>query len=423
MINKIKTFIQKIVTPQMGLAVLFIYYFTLLLDMTTLSYSFAKAATLCKLLRYICYVYFLIMICKKFKSLDLNEYKEKIRNFNKKQYFIAGVVIVALVSIVANLVLTRNKALFFLLFTLVYASCFEFDDVVNTLFSTQFISLILIVTLSSLGLMHDYVNNRADGTMRHSLGFGYPTYLSQFIMFLILYYSYKKDFKISPEKLGLYQLLIVFVYFLTDSRTELLVSECILICIFMKSTGILGRFKNIVEFFKKAFTVCFPLYPIGSFVIVMLYGLVFNTMNVNGIVFKIAQKLNNIFSNRLYQTFYDFKRYGFSLFGSNIDLVGYSLTKGNEDAIIRSNFIDNEYMRILFENGWIFFVAFFTITAIVIWYLYKNKKDGLLFISFVITTFSLLNPRIISITLSIFCFMIIPVLHDLLFNQGGHLDE
>lgn len=423
MINKIKTFIQKIVTPQMGLAVLSIYYFTLLLDMTTLSYSFAKAATLCKLLRYICYVYFLIMICKKFKSLDLNECKEKIKNFNKKQYFIAGVVIVALVSIVTNLVLTRNKALFFLLFTLIYASCFEFDDVVNTLFSTQFISLILIVTLSSLGLMHDYVNSRVDGTMRHSLGFGYPTYLSQFVMFLILYYSYKKDFKISPEKLGLYQLLIVFVYFLTDSRTELLVSECILICIFMKSTGILGRFKNIVEFFKKAFTVCFPLYPIGSFVIVMLYGLIFNTMNVNGIVLKIAQKLNNIFSNRLYQTFYDFKRYGFSLFGSNIDLVGYSLTKGNEDAIIRSNFIDNEYMRILFENGWIFFIAFFTIAAIVIWYLYKNKKDGLLFISFVITTFSLLNPRIISITLSIFCFMIIPVLHDLLFNQGGHLDE
>ena len=279
------------------------------------------------------------------------------------------------------------------------------------------------MTLSSLGLMHDYVNNRADGTMRHSLGFGYPTYLSQFVMFLILYYSYKKNFKISPEKLGLYQLLIVFVYFLTDSRTELLVSELILICIFMNSVDILGKFKNIIEFFKKAFAICFPLYPIGSFVLVMLYGLIFNTMNVNSIVFKIAHKLNHVFSNRLYQTFYDFKRYGFSLFGSNIDLVGYSLTKGNEDAIIRSNFIDNEYMRILFENGWIFFIAFFTIAAIVIWYLYKNKKDGLLFISFVITTFSLLNPRIISITLSIFCFMIIPVLNDLLFNQGGHLNE
>ena len=423
MSNKIKTFIQKLTTTQMGLVVLAIYYFTLFLDITTLSFSFSKAATLCKLLRYVCYVYFLIMICKKYKSLDLKEYKEKIKNFDKKQYFVAGVVVLSLFSIVMNLLLTKNKAWVFLLFTLIYASCFDFEDVLNTIFSAQFISLILITTLSSFGLMHDYVNMRADGTMRHSLGFGYPTYLSQFLLFMILYYSYKKNFKISPEKLGLYQLLIVFSYFLTDSRTEMLISECILIGIFMNSVGILDKFKNVVEFFKKAYATCFPLFPIGSYILVMLYGFIFNTMNVNSIIFKIAQKFNHIFSNRLYQTFYDFKRYGLSLFGSNIDLVGYFLTKENEGTIIRSNFIDNEYMRILFENGWIFFIAFFAIISIVIWHLYKTKKDGLLFISFVITTSSLINPRLFTITVSVISFMIIPVLHDLLFNQGGHLNE
>lgn len=423
MINKVKTFIQKITTTQMGLVVLAIYYFTLFLDITTLSYSFSKAATLCKLLRYVCYVYFLFVIYKKLRTLDLKSYINKIKNFDKKQYFVAGVVILALFSIVMNLLLTKNKAWVFLLFTLIYASCFDFEDVLNTIFSAQFISLILITTLSSFGLMHDYVNMRADGTMRHSLGFGYPTYLSQFLLFMILYYSYKKNFKISPEKLGLYQLLIVFSYFLTDSRTEMLISECILIGIFMNSVGILDKFKNVVEFFKKAYATCFPLFPIGSYILVMLYGFIFNTMNVNSIIFKIAQKFNHIFSNRLYQTFYDFKRYGLSLFGSNIDLVGYFLTKENEGTIIRSNFIDNEYMRILFENGWIFFIAFFAIISIVIWHLYKTKKDGLLFVSFVITTSSLINPRLFTITVSVISFMIIPVLHDLLFNQGGHLDE
>lgn len=423
MINKVKTFIQKLTTTQMGLVVLAIYYFTLFLDITTLSFSFSKAATLCKLLRYVCYVYFLFVIYKKLRTLDLKSYINKIKNFDKKQYFVAGVVILALFSIVMNLLLTKNKAWVFLLFTLIYASCFDFEDVLNTIFSAQFISLILITTLSSFGLMHDYVNMRADGTMRHSLGFGYPTYLSQFLLFMILYYSYKKNFKISPEKLGLYQLLIVFSYFLTDSRTEMLISECILIGIFMNSVGILDKFKNIVEFFKKAYATCFPLFPIGSYILVMLYGFIFNTMNVNGIIFKIAQKFNHVFSNRLYQTFYDFKRYGLSLFGSNIDLVGYFLTKENEGTIIRSNFIDNEYMRILFENGWIFFIAFFAIISIVIWHLYKTKKDGLLFISFVITTSSLINPRLFTITVSVISFMIIPVLHDLLFNQGGHLDE
>lgn len=423
MINKVKTFIQKLTTTQMGLVVLAIYYFTLFLDITTLSFSFSKAATLCKLLRYVCYVYFLFVICKKLRTLDLKSYINKIKNFDKKQYFVAGVVLLALFSIVMNLLLTKNKAWVFLLFTLIYASCFDFEDVLNTIFSAQFISLILITTLSSFGLMHDYVNMRADGTMRHSLGFGYPTYLSQFVLFMILYYSYKKNFKISPEKLGLYQLLIVFSYFLTDSRTEMLISECVLIGIFMNSAGILDKFKNVVEFLKKAYATCFPLFPIGSYVLVMLYGFIFNTMNVNSIIFKIAQKFNHIFSNRLYQTFYDFKRYDLSLFGSNIDLVGYFLTKENEGTIIRSNFIDNEYMRILFENGWIFFIAFFAIIAIVIWYLYKNKKDGLLFISFVITTSSLINPRLFTITVSVMSFMIIPVLHDLLFNQGGHVDE
>ena len=423
MINKVKTFIQKLTTTQMGLVVLAIYYFTLFLDITTLSYSFSKAATLCKLLRYVCYVYFLFVIYKKLRTLDLKSYINKIKNFDKKQYFVVGVVILALFSIVMNLLLTKNKAWVFLLFTLIYASCFDFEDVLNTIFSAQFISLILITTLSSFGLMHDYVNMRADGTMRHSLGFGYPTYLSQFLLFMILYYSYKKNFKISPEKLGLYQLLIVFSYFLTDSRTEMLISECILIGIFMNSVGILDKFKNVVEFFKKAYATCFPLFPIGSYILVMLYGFIFNTMNVNSIIFKIAQKFNHIFSNRLYQTFYDFKRYGLSLFGSNIDLVGYFLTKENEGTIIRSNFIDNEYMRILFENGWIFFIAFFAIISIVIWHLYKTKKDGLLFISFVITTSSLINPRLFTITVSIISFMIIPVLNDLLFNQGGHLDE
>ena len=423
MINKVKTFIQKLTTTQMGLVVLAIYYFTLFLDITTLSFRFSKAATLCKLLRYVCYVYFLFVIYRKFRTLDLKSYINKIKNFDKKQYFVAGVVLLALFSIVMNLLLTKNKAWVFLLFTLIYASCFDFEDVLNTIFSAQFISLILITTLSSFGLMHDYVNMRADGTMRHSLGFGYPTYLSQFLLFMILYYSYKKNFKISPEKLGLYQLLIVFSYFLTDSRTEMLISECILIGIFMNSVGILDKFKNVVEFFKKAYATCFPLFPIGSYILVMLYGFIFNTMNVNSIVFKIAQKFNHVFSNRLYQTFYDFKRYGLSLFGSNIDLVGYFLTKENEVTIIRSNFIDNEYMIILFENGWIFFIAFFAIISIVIWHLYKTKKDGLLFISFVITTSSLINPRLFTITVSVISFMIIPVLNDLLFNQGGHLNE
>ena len=49
MTNKVKIFIQKLTTTQMGLVVLAIYYFTLFLDITTLSFSFSKAVEICLL--------------------------------------------------------------------------------------------------------------------------------------------------------------------------------------------------------------------------------------------------------------------------------------------------------------------------------------------------------------------------------------
>ena len=78
----------------------------------------------------------------------MNEYKEKIKNFNKKQYFIAGVVIVSLVSIVANLVLTRNKALFFLLFTLIYAGMKK-EDMIQMLNAAQEVSTLSLESITA----------------------------------------------------------------------------------------------------------------------------------------------------------------------------------------------------------------------------------------------------------------------------------
>ena len=400
-----------------------LYYFTLWLDLSTISHSFSKAVVLIKLLRYLCYLYFLFIIVNRLTKLDISEYINKIKSFNSRQWAIFILSLVAVISIVINFLLTKNKTMVFLLFVLFYAACFDFDSLVDSVTNMQFLVMILFITLCSFGILYDYVNMRADGTARHSLGFGYPTYLAQLVLFYILHASYRCRFKVDFKEIGVYQLLVLFTYFVTNSRTEFLVSELIMFCLVANRFNFIKKFEKLINVVKKIFASLFILYPIGSFVIVNMFGYAFNHANMNSFLFKAFSKMNAILSNRLYQTFYNFKRSGYSLFGSNIDLVGYSLDNTKEYSIIRSNFIDNEYMRLLFENGWIFFISFFVILAVVIWYLYKNKKDGLLFIAFITTTFSLLNPRITSIAFSIFCFTIIPILNDLLFKQGGHLDE
>ena len=422
---KEKGILNKIQTSHFGILMFGLYYFTLWLDLSTINHNFPKVVLLIKLLRYICYLYFIFIIFNRIIKLDISEYMNKIKLFNLKQWVLFVLALFAVISIVINFVLTKNKTMIFLLLALCYAACFDFDTIIDSVTNMQFIVMVLFITLCSFGIMFDYVNLRTDGTVRHSLGFGYPTYLAQLVLFYILHASYRRDFKVDFKEIGISQLLVLFVYFVTNSRTEFLVSELIVLCLILNRFGIANKIGMIINVIKRLFASLFILYPIGSFVIVNTFGYVFNYVNVNNLLFKVFSKLNSVLSNRLYQTFYNFKRSGYSLFGSNIDLVGYSLDNANEYSIVRSNFIDNEYMRILFENGWILFISFFIILAVVIWYLYKNKKDGLLFIAFITTTFSLLNPRITSITFSIFCFVIIPVLHDLLFNKesGGHLDE
>lgn len=422
---KIRNLLHKIQNSHFGILMFCIYYFTLWLDLSTISHGFPKATVLIKLIRYLCYLYFVFILVVKLKKIDISEYLNKIKSFSVKQWVLFILSAVLVISIIINFVLTKNKEMIFLLLALCYAACFEFDSIIDAVTNMQFIVMILFISLCSFNLMFDYVNFRSDGTARHALGFGYPTYLAQLLLFYILQRAYTRKFNLNFEELGIYQLLVLFGYFITNSRTEFIVSELIIICLLFKKFGLTNKYKKLINKAKQLFVYIFPLYPIGSIMGVNLFGYVFNHSNSSNIFYRIFIKLNNVLSNRLYQTFYDFKRFGYSLFGSNIDLVGYSLDNAKKYSVIRSNFIDNEYMRILFQNGGIIFIAFFAIAAIVIWYLYKNKKDGLLFISFIITTFSLLNPRITSITFSIFCFMIIPVLNELLFKQqpGGNSDE
>ena len=62
------------------------------------------------------------------------------------------------------------------------------------------------------------------------------------------------------------------------------------------------------------------------------------------------------------------------------------------------------------------FVLFLILTFITLIYLYKNQKHDLLFISFIILTFGLMNPRIMNIVYSVFMFIVVYVVKSILFE-------
>lgn len=415
--NNVKRITSHLFTNlKLGMLMYGVYYISYLMDTTTLGIDYPVINKLSQFIRYLCYLYFVIAICIRIKRIGIKNIYADILEFNKKQIIVSLLIVLSFIAIAMNLILTRDKTMMILFIVLIYMSVYSIDHIISAEATLQFLSLIVIITLCSLNLTTNFMNFRSEGGVRYSLGYTYPTNLSQMVMFMMLYEGYRNKFRLSLKELGILQIITVFMYFLTDSRTEFLVCELIILLVLCNKYGITAKLKKIIRVIESLFAHLFPLYPLGSLLLPIAYGYAFKNYQSSSLILRFFNKINAILTNRVYQTWYNFEFHGFSLFGSNVELVGNGMKSVNKLGVIRSNFIDNEYMNILFSRGSIVFILFILLTSITLIYLYRNKKHNLLFISFIILTFGLMNPRIMNIVYSVFMFIVVYVVKSILFE-------
>jgi len=398
-----------------------VFYVSRLIEITTIGIDFHIINIFSKLIRYLCYLYFILAICFRVKNVRFKSINKYIQSMNKKQVALLTVIILTILSIVINMLLTSDRTLFMLIIVLCYMSIYSIDYIIDVEAALQYFSMLFVVTLCSLGLISNYIIFRPDGGVRYSVGFTYPTNLSQIIMFILLYWGYKKKFILEFKEISLIQIFIVFMYILTDSRTEFIVCEFIILVVLSKKIGIVKKLNKLICLCEKLFVHLFLLIPLGTLGIVFGYGYAFENLESTNAILVGFNKLNDLLSYRVYQTWYNFKFYGTSLFGSNVDLIGNGIQSTRKFANIRSNFIDNEYMNILFSRGIIVFIMIMILITITLLYLYKTKNHNLLFISFIILMFGIMNPRIIDILYSVFMFIVVYAIKEILI--GGKKDN
>lgn len=406
---------------KISLFVYCIFYVSRLIEITTIGIDFPIINIFSKLVRYLCYLYFILAICFRVKKVDFKSINKYVQSMNKKQVALLIVTILTIIAIVLNMLLTGDRTLMMLIIILCYMSIYSIDFIIDVEATLQYISLLCVVTLCSLGLISNYIIFRPDGGVRYSVGFTYPTNLSQIIMFILLYWGYKKKFIFAFKEISLIQIFIVFMYMLTDSRTEFIVCEFIILFVLFKKIGIVKRLNKLFCACEKLFIHLFLLIPTVTLGIVYGYGYAFENLESKSLILVGFNKLNDLLSYRLYQTWYNFKFYGISLFGSNVDLIGNGIQSTKKFANVRSNFIDNEYMNILFSRGIIIFIMIMFLITITLFYLYKTKNHNLIFVSFIILMFGIMNPRIIDILYSVFMFIIAYAVKEILF--GGKKDN
>lgn len=371
------------------------YYFSVVFDSTTLVLDIPYFSLCLKLIRYASYFYIIFYLLTQ---IIQNFFTLKYEKIN--QLIIYVLLIAFFILLLINAIITDNKTMFLSMIMMIGFSGIKREDLYQWFYQNQIIAIAIVTTFAAFGIARDFFSWR-DEIVRHALGFDYVTNLPQILMFAILYKIALDPAKVSKIQLCIFQMGIVFVYFLTDSRTEFLMSEFIIICALVFPLLKYNVIKQIALYIEKVFVFCFPIYPIMSIILTYLYGAYSkNNMSALG---KIMVRLNEGLSNRLSQTWLNFLEDGVSFYGSSKPLIGYSAAEFDKyGEIPYSNFIDNDYMNILFTKGIIIFIIIMIFIYLTVIFLYRKNKHIDLFVSFIILSFGLINPRIFSFEYSLF---------------------
>lgn len=229
---------------------------------------------------------------------------------------------------------TGEKQLIFLMLFLMAIVNVHFDKVLKTYLWANGTGILLVLLSCKIGLIPDrfYSSSRN----RHSLGFGYPTTVSNYwLYFMLAYLAYRKERLTLAEGLILEGINYYF-FVMTDTRNAFAVSTLALLTAYVLKLW-KGKYgKRFLAFFIQHIAL------LGTTCIAVLTFLWSQKVTV-------IMSLNELLSNRLLFSYEGLQNYGIRLFGQRIEWVGG--TRDFDIAYKEYNYVDSSYLQILLTYG------------------------------------------------------------------------
>lgn len=308
----------------------------------------------------------------------------------EKSWNAKKIILWALIGILTLIVsYTTDKPLIVLtVIAIVGASNIKFEKIKKVVFFYIIIYSFLVVALCLLGFIPDLVIEH-NSEYGHSLGFLYYSNLSSNIFMLtLLFFSSKKKNTYRWKKIAIWLLLNFLCYKITTTRLTFFMAVFFLgMIIVFKKISIIQIKNN--KFWISISTVLFPALSIFSVWISLMYS--------NGISW--ISFLNSMLSSRLRWNYEGIIRYGVSLFGQQLIMIG-----GTEIAtgthISNYFYIDSGYIYNLLEYGIIFYVLLMIAYTILYRYSVRTENDTLFIWCTLICFHSLINNIILNVAIN-----------------------
>lgn len=364
-----------------------IFIFSLIAKSAVVFLNVDSAELVFKLIRYVAYA----ICCIKILRMESTNWK---------------IVMAIMVVLTFVLSYTGSRNMTMPLYSLIIISAMGIEDkkIITNSVWVQSILLFTIVGLSQLGIIEDYIFD-PDARVRHGLGFDWTTTGAILFFYIVCGILYVKKNKITLIEIALLEVINYWFYKMTDSRMSFgILTLCLLFWAFQKIV------KMDLSFVSK-FKYLLIIYP---FLMQILSVIAFSKYNPAS---PIWAKFNDILSDRLELSKNAIDTYGFSLFGKEIEWIGYSIERPNKSSAIGYNYVDSSYLQLTLVYGVVFIIVVLAIYAYAMYKFIKAKDYYAVILNIVILTFSLTEPRLMNFAYNPFALLAFSKIRDLKKNE------
>lgn len=263
-----------------------------------------------------------------------------LNKYSKKNFVIMGIL--ALCAGFTYINSTYNDLIYLALF-IIGANNVSFKIIVKIFLSVRVSILLIAMMAAKFGLIENVIFVRA-GRVRQSFGSIYPTDFAAGVFFIALAYLYIKSEKLKIRDVILFVALGMGIYYFCDARLDSL-------CIF--GIAIYALFKIVYNRDKRKINKYINIALSSSIIICAVFSIIISIIYNNSN--RIMLFLNKLLSNRLELSKRGIDKYGFSLFGQKVDMVG------NGGSSVKPSdyfFIDSSYLFVSLRYGMIALIIF-----------------------------------------------------------------
>lgn len=254
------------------------------------------------------------------------------------------------------------------------------DSIIRVFFWLTTFAVGITALFSIIGIFHMEIAKNAGRNDRYYFGFTYTTYLPNYFFHLLLVYYYLKK-EIHLKDTVIVMLMNYVIYKFTDTRA---VFYCVILLVALLWLS---------QKFPKLFSLkLFGL--VSTLFMPIMAGLMFWLSNSFSIWNATFVKLNEALSGRLELGHRAIEKYGFPLFGTDVEWVtgraGFERTK-------EYFYVDSSYLNGMFSFGVIIMLIVIIGFSVMNYKAYKNKNSFFCIILLLLALHSFTDPQLMSL--------------------------